>query len=154
LMLRGIRGTYLYVCDEGLRDYFAQFIPIAGEDDPAMAAKPQADSDIPAIPFENSVPLYDLSAAAGDFSEQQQVSDDEKEFIRVPEGIRISGDHFACRVVGESMNKMIPNGSVCLFKKYQGGSRNGLLVLARPTDRQDADFGSQYTGKEYHIAIG
>ena len=27
LMLRGIRGTYLFVCDEGLREYFAQYIP-------------------------------------------------------------------------------------------------------------------------------
>ena len=139
LMLRGIRGTYLYVCDDALRDYFAQYIPAADEED-----------NTPLIPFENCVPLYDLSAAAGDFSEQQQVSDDEKEFIRVPEDVRITKDHFACRVVGESMNKRIPNGSVCLFKKYEGGSRNGLIVLAQLTDRQDADFGSQYTVKEYH----
>jgi|SRR5690606_19229951 len=47
------------------------------------------------------------------------------------------------------MNKVIPNGSICLFKKYTGGSRNGLIVLAQDTDRQDADFGSQYTVKEY-----
>jgi len=143
LMLRGIRGTYVYVCDEALRDYFAQYIPAAEEANPKEA---------PLIPFENSVPLYDLSAAAGNFSEQQQVSDGEKEFIRVPEGIRVTEDHFACRVVGESMNKIIPNGSICLFKKYQGGSRNGLIVLAQHTDRQDADFGSQYTVKEYHSA--
>lgn len=143
LMLRGIRGTYVYVCDEALRDYFARYIPAAEE------AKP---NETPLIPFENCVPLYDLSAAAGDFSEQQQVSDDEKEFIRVPEGARVTEDHFACRVVGESMNKIIPNGSICLFKKYQGGSRNGLIVLAQHTDRQDADFGSQYTVKEYHSA--
>lgn len=141
LMQRGIHGTYVYVCDEALRDYFAQYIPAADEDEP---------KETPLIPFENSVPLYDLSAAAGDFSEQQQVSDDKKEFIRVPEGIRIAEDHFACRVVGESMNKIISNGSVCLFRKYQGGSRNGLIVLAQHTDRQDADFGSQYTVKEYH----
>src|SRR5690606_23846760 len=129
LMLRGIRGTYVYVCDEALRDYFARYIPAAEE------AKP---NETPLIPFENCVPLYDLSAAAGDFSEQQQVNDGEKEFIRVPEGVQIIEDHFACRVVGESMNKIIPNGSVCLFKKYQGGSRNGLVVLAQHTDRQDA----------------
>ncbi|GGG89988.1 hypothetical protein GCM10007415_25400 [Parapedobacter pyrenivorans] len=152
LMLRGIHGTYLYVCDADLRDYFARFIPIAGEDDPAAEGKAEVGSDVPLVLFENSVPLYDLSAAAGDFSEQQQVSDGEKEFIRVPEGTRISEDHFACRVVGESMNKVIPNGSVCLFKKYQGGSRNGLIVLAQHTTRQDADFGSQYTVKEYHSA--
>jgi len=150
LMLRGIQGTYLYVCDEALRDYFAQFIPVVGAEEVTMSGEVKDHSETPLIPFENSVPLYDLSAAAGDFSEQQQVSDDEKEFIRVPESVRVTEDHFACRVVGESMNKIIPNGAVCLFKKYQGGSRNGLIVLAQHTDRQDVDFGSQYTVKEYH----
>ena len=26
MMLRGIRGTYVYVCDEGLREYMKEFI--------------------------------------------------------------------------------------------------------------------------------
>ncbi len=141
LMLRGIRGTYVYVCNDALRDYFARYIPLADEVD-----------ETPIIPFVNSVPLYDLSAAAGDFSAQQLVDDDEKTFIRVPEGTHVTDDLFACRVVGESMNRVIPDGSICLFRKYQGGSRNGQIVLAQHTDRQDADFGSQYTVKEYHSA--
>ena len=29
LMTRGIRGTYVYVCDPALRDYMSQFIPLA-----------------------------------------------------------------------------------------------------------------------------
>ncbi len=149
LMLRGIRGTYLYVCDDALREYFAQYIPLAEGDDAPAASLTGQESTISLIPFQNSVPLYSLTAAAGSFSEQQQVSDDEKEFIHVPEGIRITTDHFACRVVGESMNRVIPNDSICLFRKYNSGSRNGLIVLAQHTDRQDADFGSQYTVKEY-----
>jgi len=150
LMLRGIRGTYIYVCDDALRDYFSKYIPVAESDTPQKPETDVAESDTLIIPFENSVPLYDLSAAAGNFSEQQQVRDEEKEFIRVPEGVRITRDHFACRVIGESMNQRIPNGSICLFRKYSGGSRNGQIVLAQHTDRQDADFGSQYTVKEYH----
>jgi len=47
------------------------------------------------------------------------------------------------------MNKNIPNGSLCLFKKYNGGSRNGKIVLVQQHDIQDADFGSGYTIKEY-----
>ena len=27
LLTRGIRGTYIYVCDEALREYFSRFIP-------------------------------------------------------------------------------------------------------------------------------
>ena len=30
LLTRGIKGTYLYVCDSGLREYFRQFIPTYG----------------------------------------------------------------------------------------------------------------------------
>jgi hypothetical protein len=48
------------------------------------------------------------------------------------------------------MNKVIPNGSICLFRKYTGGTRNGKIVLVQHTSIQDYDFGSGYTVKEYH----
>jgi len=47
------------------------------------------------------------------------------------------------------MNKVIPNGSICLFRKYTAGSRNGRIVLVEHTSIQDPDFGSGYTVKEY-----
>ena len=47
------------------------------------------------------------------------------------------------------MNKIIPNDSICLFEKYVGGSRNGLITLVEMTDYTDLDFGSNYTIKEY-----
>ena len=47
------------------------------------------------------------------------------------------------------MNKRIPNGSYCLFKQDEGGSRNGKIVLVESTDIKDSDFGSGYTVKEY-----
>ena len=47
------------------------------------------------------------------------------------------------------MNKIIPNGSICLFRKYSGGSRDGKIVLAQHYNIQDIDFGSGYTVKEY-----
>ena len=48
------------------------------------------------------------------------------------------------------MNKIIPNGSYCLFKQDEGGSRNGKIVLVESTNIHDSDFGSGYTVKEYH----
>jgi hypothetical protein len=42
------------------------------------------------------------------------------------------------KIVGESMNRVIPNSSICLFKPYTGGSRNGKIVWL--TDIQDQDF--------------
>ncbi|SFJ32569.1 DNA/RNA helicase domain-containing protein [Olleya namhaensis] len=143
IMLRGIKGTYVYACDKDLRDYLSSFI---------MPHKSNVEEeivklDIRDIQFENSVPFYNIQVAAGAFSELQNV--DASEWIQLPEYIRFSDDYFACKVVGESMNKIIPNGSICLFKKYRGGSRNGRIVLAQSTDIQDYDFGSGYTVKEY-----
>ena len=47
------------------------------------------------------------------------------------------------------MNRVIPNGSICLFKPYTGGSRNGKIVLVENLDRQDPDFNSTFTIKTY-----
>lgn len=96
--------------------------------------------------LKNPIPLYDFYAAAGTFSELQS----EKNFTLI-EGPENSSnkDYFACRIIGESMNRVIPNGSICLFKPYTGGSRNGKIVLIENMDIQDPDFNSAFTIKTY-----
>lgn len=143
IMLRAIRGTYVYVCDAALREYFAKHIPNAVErEEQVQVVEPGK-----VIPFQNTIPIYSLRAAAGEFGEFQQV--DEVDWITPPKGYHASADLFACTVIGESMNKVIPNGALCMFQKYKGGSRNGQIVLVEHTDIQDADAGSCYTVKEY-----
>ena len=71
------------------------------------------------------------------------------EWLNIPEKFKPSKDLFACQVIGESMNKVITNGALCLFRKYSGGSRNGQIVLVENTNMHDSDFGSCYTVKEY-----
>jgi DUF2075 family protein/predicted GIY-YIG superfamily endonuclease len=142
MMLRGIRGTYVYACDPKLRAYFSKHIPLF-----AKVKVPLQPLILASEPFLNSVPLYNLSAAAGQFSEVQKVED--FEWVGIPPRITASDDLFACKINGESMNKVIPNGSTCLFRKYSGGSRNGKIVLAELTNFKDAEFGSCYTVKEY-----
>ncbi len=144
IMLRGIKGTYVYVCDPKLRDYLKKLIPVfKNEKTSDIEISHYDDID----PFVNAVPLYDLKASAGSFSDEQKV--EEYEWIKLSEDIRINKDMFACQIVGESMNKVIPNGSYCLFEKYSAGSRNGQIVLVEYTNLQDSDFGSCYTIKEY-----
>ncbi|MFC1841395.1 S24 family peptidase, partial [Thermodesulfobacteriota bacterium] len=58
-------------------------------------------------------------------------------------------DLFVVQVIGESMNKRIPNGSYCLFKKTIGGSRQGKIVLVEHLKIRDVDFGGNYTVKKY-----
>jgi phage repressor protein C with HTH and peptisase S24 domain len=95
----------------------------------------------------NPIPLYDFYAAAGTFSEMQS----EKDFILIegPENYNPNNDYFACKIMGESMNRVIPNDSICLFKKYTGGSRNGKILLIEYRDIQDPDFNSAFTIKTY-----
>ncbi|ALO45324.1 DNA/RNA helicase domain-containing protein [Pseudohongiella spirulinae] len=143
ILLRGIRGTFIYACDPDLREYLAQHIA----PEPAVISNVADITPVPVKPFINAVPVYDLVAAAGDFSDQQRA--EHKEWLRIPEGERIDKSYFACKVQGESMNNVIPNGAMCLFRSDPGGSRNGKIVLVEMLDNVDAESGSHYTVKEY-----
>ncbi|MDM1039798.1 DUF3427 domain-containing protein [Myroides odoratimimus] len=94
-----------------------------------------------------TIPLYDFYAAAGSFSELQAEKDFEE--IEVEPKYTKDGEYFACKVVGESMNRRIPNGAICIFKKIEAGSRNGKIVLVENRDVQDPDFNSAFTVKTY-----
>jgi superfamily II DNA or RNA helicase/HKD family nuclease/SOS-response transcriptional repressor LexA len=92
------------------------------------------------------IPFYNFYAAAGTFSQLQS----EKSFTFIDAPVNNSNnDYFACRIIGESMNRIIPNGSICLFKFYKGGSRNGKILLIENRDIQDLDFNSAFTIKTY-----
>ena len=97
--------------------------------------------------YVNCIPLYDIKVAAGDFSSLQ--NNIEPEWIELNKPFKYSKDYFVCQVVGESMNKIIPNNAWCLFKKDLVGSRQGKIVLAHAGNIQDADFGRGYTVKVY-----
>ncbi|MBK8669129.1 MAG: DUF2075 domain-containing protein [Saprospiraceae bacterium] len=147
IMLRGILGCYIYVCDENLRNYFKKHIFLFKENITPIIEIAESN-EIQLIPFENSVPLYSLKVAAGEFKFNDRIP--EEKFILVPDGVKITQDHFACRIIGNSMNKIVQDGQIALFKWYNGGSRNGLMVIAEYYDHQDLDYGSCYTFKEYY----
>jgi hypothetical protein len=142
IMLRGIRGTFIYACDDGLRRYLKRHVESYKSN---VIAFPEPAA--PLEPYVNAVPLYDLQAAAGNFSEFQHVA--HENWVPVPESMPVGQNIFACHVVGESMNEIIPDGAICLFRLNPGGSRNGKIVLVECADIQDGDAGSRYTVKEY-----
>lgn len=141
ILLRGIKGAYVYAVNENLNKYLAQFIKGKSTLNKASLIR------IIDTPNDRTIPFYDLKIAAGSFSSQQQVEN--IRYIECDEEISVNKDYFACKIFGESMNKIIPNGSICLFEKYSGGSRNGKIVLVEMTDFTDSDLGSNYTIKEY-----
>jgi uncharacterized protein len=142
IMLRGIKGTYIYVCNDNLREYFRTFIP-EFEIETGLRKLPSDKVDY----FVNSVPLYNIKVAAGTFSELQSVED--FDWVELPKPYTAKDDYFVCQVIGESMNKKIPNNSWCLFKKDSGGSREGKIVLVEHRNIRDVDFGAGYTVKRY-----
>ena len=142
LLYRGIRGSYIYACDEGLRDYLKLHIKSFNK---SLKLRKVPFEDV--IPYVNAVPLVDIQAAAGKFSDLQIHS--EFEWVELPMNVTPKQGYFVCKVVGESMNKIIPNNSYCLFRKDEGGTRNGEIVLVEHYNIQDADFGAGYTVKKY-----
>jgi DUF2075 family protein len=143
IMYRGIKGTFVYAYNKNLREYLEMHIPSFKKMTPFRVLPFEEVK-----PYVNSIPLVDIYAAAGNFSDLQIHSD--FQWIEPPFNVAARLGYFICQVKGESMNKRIPNGSYCLFKKDEGGSRNGKIVLVECTDIQDSEFGSGYTVKEYH----
>jgi DUF2075 family protein len=167
LMTRGQKGCFIFCTDQETREYFQQ---IAGrqleQEDPTEFETINAYSrsyrglDLPVVSFEQAkpyqgyVPIFDLEIAAGGFSDQQGLENagnpEDNEWVQLPEHINTTQGMFVTRVVGESMNKRIINGSWCLFKANPGGSRNGKIVLVQHRDIEDPDHGGTYTVKTYH----
>jgi len=153
LMTRGQKGCYLFCTDPETREYFASLVQ-HGEVLSAEAVSPFEGLELNIVeldearPFETHVPvLYDIHAAAGEFSEVQ--SPDDVQWVELPDHFNVSNDMFVVRVIGESMNRRIPNGSWCLFKRNPGGTRNGKVVLVQHREIEDPDHGGSYTIKLY-----
>jgi SOS-response transcriptional repressor LexA len=95
--------------------------------------------------FVTHVPLYSLKAAAGSLGEEMAV--EAEDWVPVPDGMRISPEHFVAHVVGRSMEPRIPDGSLNLFKLHPAGSRHGKIVLIERFGI--ADETARYTIKRY-----
>ena len=162
ILCRGIRGVYVYVCDPALRDHFRGFFlpaePVKAQVVAAEHSEEATRQEAKIISFEEykkrgrAVRYYDVRVAAGAFSEQQQVSaEDEMEVIELPDTVAIGDpdEYFVCRIEGESMNRVVPNGALALFKRHVGGSRDGKYLLLAHSDFVDSEFGAGLTLKRY-----
>lgn len=165
LMSRGQKGCYIYCTDSETNTYFAELAKaIMFEDkkemheDTPIKVEEALTKKYPGLtlrllkpeevkPYENAVPIYDLEIAAGQFSHEQQVED--YDWVELPDSFRPQQGHFVTRVVGESMNRRIPNGAWCLFKANPGGSRNSKIVIVQHREIQDPDTGGSFTIKRY-----
>lgn len=79
------------------------------------------------LPFRTHLPKFSVRAAAGRFGEHTEVEPEGWE--EIPPDLRPDEDMFVAHVVGRSMEPVIPDGSLCVFRGNVTGSRQGKLVL-------------------------
>lgn len=97
------------------------------------------------IPFVTHVPLYSLRAAATKFGEDMEV--EAEGWVLAPERLKLDRHMFAARVVGRSMEPLIPDGSLCLFRGSVVGSRQNKRLLIQRIGSSDSS--AEFTVKKY-----
>ena len=96
------------------------------------------------------VPLVPLAAAAGAFSGPQNVeTEDSWQWVELTTKRPLTQGMFVARVVGRSMEPVIPDGAYALFRAPVAGTRQGKTVLVELHDGIDAETGGRYTVKRY-----
>ncbi len=99
-------------------------------------------------PFITHLPRHSLRAAAGKFLENEPIW--EQGWEEAPAGMHLVKDMFVAEIVGQSMEPLIPDGSLCIFRAGVVGSRTGRLVLAE--DRQMTG-NDRYAVKRYRSGM-
>lgn len=163
LMTRGMKGCYVYCTDAPLAAYLRTRLRKQAQAaaDPARitatrSARPN-ENVIPLRRVQNSeriagvpaVPVIDLRFAAGALSDPQALEECATEWVALPDWIRPQPDLFVARVVGESMNRRVPNGAWCLFRANPAGTREGKVVVVQHRSIADPETGGRYTIKVY-----
>lgn len=164
LMTRGMKGCYVYCTDAPLAAYLRSRLrsESAGHNTSRAAAVPTAAEDTKSnvVPLRRvthedrlagvpAAPVVELRFAAGAFSGVQSLEEHASDWVELPDWIQPQPGLFVAQVVGESMNRRIPNGAWCLFRTNPRGTRQGKVVVVQHRDISDPDTGGRYTVKVY-----
>ena len=151
LMSRGRKGCFVYCCDAELSKYIKRMIP------PGQRGVGHAQTDAAPkiihefiderLKFADWLPYYEMRAACGYFGDGEPV--EENGWVKV-EGLgRLNRNMFVVRASGRSMEPMIHDGDLCVFKLNPVGSRQGKVLLVQHRSVFDADNAGAYSIKKY-----
>jgi SOS-response transcriptional repressor LexA len=101
---------------------------------------------VPVDRFRTHLPLYTLRAAAGKFGADEEV--EEEDWVRTPDGLRLSEGMFVVHVEGRSMEPRIPDGSLNIFRGPVVGSRQGKIVLVELIGVHERFTVKKYTSRK------
>ena len=166
LMTRGMKGCYVYCTDAPLADYLRSRLRTAPGIADAVGAEEPRSATVPVravechsacgesrtqneMPAWLAAPVIDLRFAAGVFSDAQALEDGADDWVALPDWVRPQPGLFVAQVVGESMNRRIPNGAWCLFRANPTGTREGKVVVVQHRSIADPETGGRYTVKLY-----
>jgi hypothetical protein len=125
----------------------------------ASATPAAALSILDAVPaedrFRDALPVHDLAAAAGGFSEGQ--TPEVIGWARVCLSRRLDRRMFIARVKGRSMEPRVPTGAWCVFRAFPAGETPGSValdgrrVVVQLRDATDPETGGRYTLKRWRV---
>jgi hypothetical protein len=98
--------------------------------------------------YTTHLPLWDMALAAGPPTEDSETGVSEWVEVHASGRRSLGRDFFVARIKGRSMEPDIPDGSLCLFREYKGGSRRGggIWIIQ---ELGDSTGGGMYTLKRY-----
>jgi hypothetical protein len=100
--------------------------------------------------YTNCVPRLDLKIAAGAFSDDQLP--EFEEWVEVNTSLALRKGMFVARVVGRSMEPLIPEGAYCLFQFKAPEMRNEMLGLFQLHSAEDPEQGGSFTVKKLKLS--
>jgi SOS-response transcriptional repressor LexA len=95
------------------------------------------------LKYQTHLPLYTLRSAAGKFLENAEIECES--WVEAPARLRLTQDMFVAEIQGTSMEPLVHDGDLALFRFIPPGSRVGKRVLVEERGRG----GESYTLKLY-----
>ena len=92
------------------------------------------------LKFDTHLPLYTLRSAAGKFLENAEVECES--WVEAPANLRLTQEMFVAEIQGTSMEPLVHDGDLAVFRLIPAGSRQGKKVLVE-------ERGGAYTLKVY-----
>lgn len=127
LMTRGQKGCFIYCSDKETNEYFKSRINTLPQNETGKYAglRYPVKKAGEVIPFENSVPVYEISSSAKNFKYKNE---SEVDWVILPKKY-VSTDYFVVQFQGKSRYEKVLPGDWCLFKstKTVDGSERYLV---------------------------
>lgn len=151
LLTRGQKGCYIYCEDKALAEHIRQLIEQMRTNQGSTVVENEhsfilqdVDENQKYISF---YPVYSVRAACGYFGHYEPT--EHIGWMQVDGLSKKDRNKFIIQAVGHSMEPIISDGDYCLFERYQGGSRQGKIVLAEHHTCVDSDYDGSYSIKKY-----